>query len=366
MIFPYRAVLLVLLVVLACGCVREGAPPSVIEASTTVAPSTIDAAETTVKEADDEPAIERGTADPDLILETYKPEKASPGTTLLPDNHNPDKPRVIEVNLLGEILWEYDLPENLKEYTNPGFDVEPLTEGNILIVLPRKGVYEINREGETVWSYLDSKVSHDADRLPNGNTLIVYGNNDQTTDSQVKEINREGEIVWTWQARDRFYDEYKDVNDQGWTHTNAAIRMENGNTLISPRNFNMLVEVDPKGEVIRTIGGSYLKRQHDPEILDNGNILLANHDTPHEILELNPETDEIIWRYTISDQKMWPVRDANRLDNGNTLITGATAILEVTPDKETVWKLKLKGGLFQAKQAAERGFYKAERIPPNP
>jgi hypothetical protein len=38
-----------------------------------------------------------------------------------------------------------------------------------------------------------------------------------------------------------------------------------------------------------------------------------------------------------------PVRDANRLPNGNTLITGTTKIIEVTPKNEIIWQLSLIG-----------------------
>lgn len=52
-------------------------------------------------------AMPRGTTDPEIYVDVYRPEKAWAGTTLLPDNHNIDRPRVIEVNMLGEIVWEY-------------------------------------------------------------------------------------------------------------------------------------------------------------------------------------------------------------------------------------------------------------------
>ncbi len=65
----------------------------------------------------------RGTADPDLRVDVYETDRVWPGTTLLADNHYQDKSRIIEVNMLGEIIWEYPVPPALKRYTNPGFDV---------------------------------------------------------------------------------------------------------------------------------------------------------------------------------------------------------------------------------------------------
>lgn len=303
-------------------------------------------------------------ADPDIKVEKYVPAKAWNGTTLLADNHRRERPRIIEVDMQGKIVWEYEIPLSLRQYTNPGFDVEPLPNNNVLFALPGNGIYEIDRQGTVVWSLLDPKVSHDVDRLPNGNTLYVYGNNDTKTDPQVKEVDKSEKIVWSWYAKDEFdKPPYKDVYEQGWTHTNAVTRMKNGNTLISPRNFGCLVEVDPQGTVIKIIGEDYLVHQHDPEVLPNGNILVANHDNPHEILEIDSTTEEIVWRFAILHRRTWPVRDANRLPNGNILITGTMHLFEITPDKELVWLLELKNVTFRSpREAPALGFYKAERI----
>ncbi len=305
----------------------------------------------------------RGTKDSDIIVDVYQPDRAWAGTTLLPDNHYSDRSRIIEVNMLGEIIWEYPIPPNLKRYTNPGFDVEPLSNGHILYVLPGNGVYEIDRSGKVVWSYLTPRISHDADRLPNGNTIFVCGNDDQKSDAQVVEVNPKGEVVWKWYARDHFdTPPYNSIYEEGWTHTNAVSRLPNGNTLLSPRNFNFLVEVGPGGKVVRTYGEGIFMGQHDPAMLANGNILLANHDRPHRAIEFDPRTGKIVWQSSGFEQSATPVRDANRLPNGNTLITCSTKVVEVTADGNIVWQLAFKDITFSGKEAAGFGFYKAERI----
>jgi len=354
------------------------APAAVEEEEAEVVVTEEEVVEEAAEEEEAPPPMVRGTVDPDISVDVYEPDLVWAGTTLLPDNHNSERPRIIEVNMLGEIIWEYPLPPNLKQYTNPGFDPELLSNKNILLVLPGYGVHEINRNGDTVWSYLDKKVSHDADRLPNGNTIFVFGNNDQTDDAQVKEVNPEGEIVWEWYARD-YFDKppFNTINNQGWTHTNAVTRMANGNTLISPRNFGLLVEVDAEGEVVRTIGGGVIFGDqtirlkayenadpfapHDPEVLPNGNILMMSQYVPNRAIEMVPETGEVVWEYTVRDPDNWPVRDADRLPNGNTLITGTRKIIEVTPEGKIVWQLTLDA-TFDREEAAGHGFYKAERI----
>ncbi len=310
-----------------------------------------------------ETPMTRGVFDTDFVLATYDKSKAQAGTTLFADNHNTSKPRIIEVNMLGEIIWEYDLPQDLKTFTNPGFDVKQLPNKNILFVLPGNGVYEINRNKQIVWSYKTTKISHDADRLPNGNTLFVFGNNDLQTDTQVTEVNPSGQIVWSWHAKDHFNTvQYTSIMKQGWTHTNAVSRLSNGDTLISLRNFNIVAEVNQTGEVVKTIGEGIMAAQHDPVLLDNGNYLFANHGVPEKAVEIDKD-GSIVWEYTITDSTQWPVRDVNRLSNGNTLIATTSKIIEVTKDKTVVWSFDIKDtSRFVGTAGAGLGFYKAERI----
>ncbi len=304
-----------------------------------------------------------GTPDPAFLVDINVPDKTWQGTTLFADNHDPARPRIVEVNMQGEVTWEYDLLGELKSYTNPGEDVELLPNGNILALFPRYGVYELTKGGQVAWKYLDPKVSHDADRLPNGNTLIAFGAFDTMGDMQVKEVNPQGEIVWSWRAKDSFNRApYLGISNEGWTHTNAVTRLANGNTLVSLRNFNLIAEVDPAGKVVRTIGEGLITEQHDPEVQPDGNILMMDLPLPNAAIEMAPN-GTIVWRYTLLDRNEYPARDADRLPNGNTLITAADRILEVTPDKEVVWQLRLKDVIFTDRQSAQtRGFYKAERV----
>jgi hypothetical protein len=298
----------------------------------------------------------------DIYVDVYKPDKVYQGTTLLADNHKQSRPKIIEVDMQGRIIWEYVLPHHLRQYTNPGFDVERLSNGNILFVLPLKGIYEINRNGDIVWSYIDTQVSHDADRLPNGNTIVVFGGSDGKNDVQAKEINPDGKVAWQWMAKDHFgHAEYQDIYDQGWTHTNAVTRLENGHTLLSLRNFNVIVEVDSKGSIIKTIGKGIFHYQHDPEVLPNGHLLVMNHSRPNKAIEIDPDTNRVVWESISFGREMSPVRDADRLPNGNILITGTTRLLEFAPDGELVWRLNLDITFTDPRQAPALGFYKAER-----
>ncbi|MDD5252267.1 MAG: hypothetical protein PHT12_06640, partial [Patescibacteria group bacterium] len=101
---------------------------------------------------------------------------------------------------------------------------------------------------------------------------------------------------------------------------------------------------------------------HDPVLLANGDLLFANHGTPEKAVEID-QNEKVVWEYEITNPNQWPVRDVNRLPNGNTLITTTTKIIEVTPAKEIVWSFAIKDtSKFVGTVAAGLGFYKAERI----
>ncbi|MCP4589252.1 MAG: PQQ-binding-like beta-propeller repeat protein [bacterium] len=303
----------------------------------------------------------------DLYVDVHDPQQVCAGTTLLPDLHNPEQPRIIEIDMEGELVWEYVIPDNLRQFTNPGLDVELLPDDHILFVLPRNGVYEIDRDGTVVWSHLDAQVSHDADRLDNGNTLYNWGGGDQKGDAQAKEVTPAGELVWSWSAKDEFdVDPYAEIYREGWTHANAVTRLKNGNTLVSLRNFNLTVEVDPQGEVVwsfdwSTLGGD---DPHEPEALPDDHLLIClQHDTPHQAVEIDRDTGEVVWEFFV--EGMRTARDADRLPNGNTLIQAVmmpddeSVIFEVTAGGEIVWQLKLKDS---PATGTPGWFYKAQRV----
>jgi len=108
-------------------------------------------------------------------------------------------------------------------------------------------------------------------------------------------------------------------------------------------------------------------QQHDPEALPNGNILFANpSQSSPQVVEID-STGNVVWNYNIPEATTFSsqsTRDADRLQNGNTLITAANRLIEVTPQGDIVWQFRLKDVQFTSfNDAASKGFYKAIRIP---
>ncbi|MFB6172271.1 MAG: aryl-sulfate sulfotransferase [Haloarculaceae archaeon] len=305
--------------------------------------------------------------------------------------------KALIVNQQGEVVWEWSPPNSRV------FDVEALDDGNVLASVAeyrpasrcpdrftgpggygdecvRNRVVEIDPStDEVVWQYdwYDAFIHwhevHDADRLPNGETAIVdMGNNRAFT------VNRQGEITWQWNASEHigegtdFWNQYVPEDQQSefrrkgpesdWTHMNDIDRLDNGNFQLSIRNFDVVVEVDPQtNDIVSVVGrpGDHqiLNEQHNPDRLErHGTVLVADSENDR-VVEIDAKTNEIVWRYDGSGANglRWP-RDADRLPNGNTLVTDSLhfRVLEVDRDGQVVWSYSL---------ADKRGIvYEADRM----
>jgi hypothetical protein len=141
-----------------------------------------------------------------------------------------------------------------------------------------------------------------------------------------------------------------------WAHANTIevlpstplgekdARFKAGNMLFSLRLLDIIGIVDPdKDEIVWCYGPGVLDGQHQPTMLENGNILVFDNGTyrGHSIVrEIEPVSGEIVWQYEDGENFFSPFRAGNqRLPNGNTLICECDAghLFEVTPEKEIVW-----------------------------
>ena len=298
-----------------------------------------------------------------------------PGNTLVGVHSWNNVGRVVEISPEGDVVWKWSVPDSRV------FAVEQLDEETVLAAVAVKvpieecdgdftdyekyddhcvhnRVVEVDKDtGEVVWEYdwYDEFIHwhevHDVERLDSGETAIIdMGNNRAFT------VNEAGEITWEWQAEDYltpgtpFYEEYggpeKRFEHDDWTHMNDIDQLENGNFQMSIRNFDVVIEVDPETkEIVDVIGepGNHdiLDKQHNPHRIESaGTVVVANSEN-NSIVELDVESETIVWQYTgaARGDLRWP-RDADRLPNGNTLITDSrnNRILEVDPEGEIDWQ----------------------------
>ncbi|MBM3153609.1 MAG: hypothetical protein FJZ96_15635 [Chloroflexi bacterium] len=310
----------------------------------------------------------------DYKVSIHDAARVFPGTTLLADMSQVEWPRIVEVDFSGKIVWQHRL-RTARGERSALLDAALLENGNILYTITNRGIYEIDRSGRVVWKHEDPGASHDADRLPNGNTL--YNRAWQPKGSPVVvEVDREGRTVWSWNGVEAFdKPPFANVDHEGWMHVNSVTRLTNGNTLISIRNFNTVVEVDPSGKVVwqitfrghdkriglATEGKIVGVLNHEPEPLDNGHILLALRQ-PQRFVEIDRATGTEVWSWSHpdGDRALFLNREANRLPNGNTLGSAGDKLIEIAPDGTIVWQIHAPSG-----GQNERKFHKAIRIAPD-
>jgi outer membrane protein assembly factor BamB len=336
-----------------------------------------------------------------FVVDLFSKEKACCGNTIFVDNA---QGKVIEVDMEGNVVWDYKVPgagfgssvKRRMKMGSPGSapvpgrhrgmsgvltDVELLPGGNILVTVGGRGVYEVNRAGEVVWKYLNSNVSHDADRLANGNTLMACANAETVSpfpykDPQVIEVDPKGNQVWAWHAKEHYLESrYRDIRSRDWndwTHVNSVTRLPDGNTMISVRNWGLIIAVDKAGSTVWDAGGEGVFHEpHNPHLLPSGNILVCES-IKGTVLEFDRNSRRVVWKYPVVGWREGGeylfIRGVERLPNGNNLIVDSGgSIIEVTPQKEVVWRLrkkqyKVRLRPFRPWEMRSTSFFKADRV----
>jgi Arylsulfotransferase (ASST) len=113
----------------------------------------------------------------------------------------------------------------------------------------------------------------------------------------------------------------------------------------------MIGVIDAEREAVKWVLRGMFVQQHDPDFLDNGHIMVFDNwgarpdHTASQILEIDPVTQEVVWRHRGSAESGFfsKIRGKQQaLPNGNVLITEAQSgrVLEVTREEspEIVWE----------------------------
>ncbi len=252
---------------------------------------------------------------------------------------------VTELDANGTVLWSFDggAAEGAISYQN----VQLLDDGTVLTSFAdgpyrncgqfpapckRTGARVVDPTPEPTitqeWSFpvrtrKDSEV-HDVERLPSGDLLVA----DMEYEGILTANLSTGEHEWVWNASD-YYDAPADPTRVDWLHLNDVDRIGDGRYLVSIRNTNQLVVVERGEGVVEVINEdrdrSVLYEQHNPHWLAPGRVLVADSENDRVVeLHRNESSGEWEVAWTVSEaggiDLSWP-RDADRLPNGNTVIT---------------------------------------------
>jgi outer membrane protein assembly factor BamB len=244
------------------------------------------------------------------------------------------------------------------------------------------GLVKYDKDSNVLWKYL-AHVHHDLTVAPDGRIFVLtqeIGQDDlpqyphlkaPRIDDYVVVLSTDGEELKKVRLIDsllrspyaRLVDTVPWYIQKGagdYLHTNSIELLDGtnasklpeakaGRLILSFREIGTIAIFDPaSGEIVWAMRGPWL-RQHDPDLLANGNILLFDnqgHVGPGgitRVIEVNPKTQAIVWTYAGTPDEPFEseVRSSQaRLPNGNTLITESDGgrLLEVTPTGEIVWE----------------------------
>jgi hypothetical protein len=276
----------------------------------------------------------------------------------------------------GELRWVYNGSDVGARWF---YDVDPLPDGNLLVTATNPdGTIVLALDPATrepVWiERFPFTDTHDVDQLDEHRLVIAnmraYDESTDTNNDRVLVYNRtSGEVEWEWLFREH-YPELRNESTSGgrggvrtddWTHVNDVDVVDDQRLLVSPRNFDQVIVINREtGEIERQLGedGDHdiLNEQHNPDYLtsdeDRPTILVADSEQDR-VVEYERTADGWDRTWEVSGEFSWP-RDADRLPNGNTLITDSLnhRVVEVTPDGQVVWEVYAPWGPYDAERVA--------------
>jgi outer membrane protein assembly factor BamB len=194
----------------------------------------------------------------------------------------------------------------------------------IMVEYPNR-ILEISSKGRVVWEHTTPGLTVMVNILPNGNVSYAHGGKP----AGAREIRRDHSVVWSYACN--------------CPEVVGSSLLENGNLLIGQEGPPQAIELNSKGEPVRTVPLSTSYSDPHRQVrrlrqLPGGNILAAL-EGEGVVREFTPD-GKVVWQYTNVPDAF----DALRLKNGNTLISMGRQgrIIEVTPTGETVWEFGRK------------------------
>jgi len=266
------------------------------------------------------------------------------------------------------------------------YEIEPYGDG-------RLAVTSTNRDGTVAFVYdpaADEVVrstafpglrdTHSTSRLAEDRLLVAEM---RATENGVPEDRlfvtntTTGAVEWDWRFREHYPNDTDGGFDEDWTHVNDAelVGEDDRYVLASPRNFDQVIVVDRRtDEIAMRLGtdGDHatLDEQHNPDYLERADgtpvILVADSENDRVVEYVRdcgaadprlgagtPPGDcawNLVWRV---EGFNWP-RDADRLPNGNTLVTDTLnhRVVEITPEGEVVWEFFAAWAPYDAERGA--------------
>ncbi|MBU0732073.1 aryl-sulfate sulfotransferase [Patescibacteria group bacterium] len=335
-------------------------------------------------------------ADADVRVTAYDEERALSGWTLANFLQIGGDTRVYAViwDMDGDPVWYYELG-----FSDGRGDQEVSLayeggEPRILIgggVPSGTSVLEVALDGSITWEgpvqadYIGVKddMHHCFHQTTNGTYIYLLHQFDGSGYSDIREIDRDQNLIWKWSL---FQDTEWDFLDYGnYTDVDYGNDVVYYNENIS-HNFykvdrtsrEVVWQLGPGGdfEIIPPEAEPWTEFTHAAKVLENGHVLIYDNGKANPgsrvyewELDESAMTAKVVWEFDGGETPFYNTAwgDADRLENGNTLITAGyqdqatgyqSRIIEAAPDGTIVWQLSV-----QEVDPFYLGSYMAERIP---
>jgi hypothetical protein len=313
------------------------------------------------------------------VLTAYDPERAFNGTNFFVSGHGPV---AYLADMTGAPLHRWmrayaDVWPELPHAANAANEdfwrrAVLLENGDVLAIFSGLGIIKIDKDSNVLWARHNG-AHHDLQVVEGGDiyllTRVAHVRPDANATEPILEdfitvLDADGNEKRRVSIYDCFlHSAYAELGlrrvDEGGDifHTNTLYVLPADRTytvpwlrpgyiLTSLRSTSLLAVIDlDAATVVKAWRGSF-RRQHDPSWVAGGRILLFDNTGPgtrSRVMELDPATFGTVWEYRgLADDPLrsWTCGAAERLPNGNTLITDSDQgrAIEVTREGDVVWE----------------------------
>ena len=327
-----------------------------------------------------------------------KPAKALKGYTLYSSTY---EPAAYLIDMKGNVVhqWKADVDKIWRNSKDPAKE-PPLgnsvymrktwmyPNGDLLVVYEGAGdtpwglgLVKLDKDSNVIWSYTKEMAHHDVEVGTGGTVfqlthtmrhdpieglgnleppfiedfLVTHSPDGKVTD-RISLLKLVGQSRFKWQifslneasTKDPLHtNSVKEIGKEAAAHMPFA---KAGDLLINFRNLRLIVVYDPQTKKIVWGTTGAWAGEHDAEPLANGHIMIFDNVGNYRgmrgasrVVEFDPMTMGEVWSWqgTKDDKLFSELRAAaQRLENGNTLITEAEGgrLIEVTPAGKVAWE----------------------------
>ena len=315
---------------------------------------------------------------------THKPDLAQPGLNLYHAGHAPE---AFLMDMEGKVLHRWRLPyeEAFMGVDRPGGRlvasgvamnafwrrVHLYPNGDLLVIFEGLGLAKLDRNSKVIWAVHNS-AHHESAIAESGDIYVLarrahivpaVNASEPILEDFITVLSSDGEELRSVSVLEAIRSsEFANLLDGSplsgdIMHTNTLKLLEgidrprvfrDGAVLTSFRKQDALAVIDmSRRKVVWALQG-ITQGQHDPTLLEDGNLLVFDNrgraEDASRVIELDPGSGQIVWRYPADGGGPFTecCGTSQRLPNGSTLITYSEPgqAVEVTRDGTIVWEFR--------------------------